>query len=40
MTIKELLISLELVNDNTIIKNITLDDFGSDRGDYNDFYIG
>ena len=40
MWIGKLLEILELVDENSVIKNITLNDHGSDRGDYNDFYIG
>lgn len=40
MTIIELLKSLEVLNEYIVIKNINLNDFGSERGDYTDFYIG
>lgn len=40
MTIRELIEELNLFEDEAIIKNIDLSDYGSDRGDYSCFYIG
>ena len=40
MTIEQLIGCLEAFPKDTIIANVGLDDYGSDRGDYYDFYIG
>ncbi|OHD25272.1 MAG: hypothetical protein A2Y34_03965 [Spirochaetes bacterium GWC1_27_15] len=40
MTIGELLDTLSFLPDNMYIQNINLKEFGSDRGDYIDFYVG
>jgi len=40
MNIENFLRCLKTFSDDTIVENADISDFGSDRGDYNDFYIG
>ena len=40
MTINELLKALNYIDENSTLNNINLNDYGSDRGNYSDFYIG
>lgn len=40
MTIGQFMNVLKVLDKNTIITNVKLSDYGSDRGDYYDFYLG
>jgi len=40
MTIGELIDELNKYNDDDVVLNVDIEDYGSDRGDYQDFYVG